>query len=136
MIATLIPIWALLALSWNILGGYAGLFRSDASFFGLSAYLVVAAGCWHHHGSVFPRLPFSVRCRAGHRLSGIPPAGALLRPAMLAYPLALLYLFEWGGYQEISIDAARGAVAHMQFSDPRVCACRRDPDARRDASHW
>ena len=41
--------------------------------------------------------------------------------AMLAYPLALLYVFEWLGYQEVTLPMKRDApVAYMQFSDPRI----------------
>ena len=41
--------------------------------------------------------------------------------AMLAYPLALLYVFEWLGYQEVTLPMKReNAGAFMQFADPRV----------------
>lgn len=41
--------------------------------------------------------------------------------AMLAYPLALLYVFEWLGYQEVTLPMKReNPVAYMQFSDHRV----------------
>ena len=41
--------------------------------------------------------------------------------AMLAYPLATLYVFQWLGYQELtSTDEAKSAAAYMQFSDPRI----------------
>src|SRR6266702_4359093 len=40
--------------------------------------------------------------------------------AMLAYPLALLYIFEWLGYQEVSLPMKREApAAFMQFKDYR-----------------
>jgi branched-chain amino acid transport system permease protein len=40
---------------------------------------------------------------------------------MLAYPLALLYVFEWLGYQELTIPMKREApAAYMQFADPRA----------------
>jgi branched-chain amino acid transport system permease protein len=39
---------------------------------------------------------------------------------MLAYPLALLYIFEWLGYQEVSLPMKREApAAFMQFKDYR-----------------
>ena len=39
---------------------------------------------------------------------------------MLAYPLAMLYVFEWLGYQEVSLPMKReNPVAFMQFSDQR-----------------
>src|SRR5262245_66597449 len=41
--------------------------------------------------------------------------------AMLAYPLALLYVFEWLGYQEVTLPMMREApAAYMQFADHRV----------------
>ena len=40
---------------------------------------------------------------------------------MLAYPLALLYVFEWLGYQEVSLPMMReNPVAYMQFADNRA----------------
>jgi len=40
---------------------------------------------------------------------------------MLAYPLALLYVFEWLGYQEVALPMRRDApAAYMQFADQRV----------------
>src|SRR6185295_18756808 len=39
----------------------------------------------------------------------------------LAYPLALLYIFEWLGYQEVTLPMMREApLAYMQFADHRV----------------
>ena len=41
--------------------------------------------------------------------------------AMLAYPLALLYIFEWLGYQEVPLPMKREApAAYMQFADHRA----------------
>ena len=41
--------------------------------------------------------------------------------AMLAYPLALLYVFEWLGYQEVTLPMMREApLEYMQFNDPRA----------------
>src|SRR5689334_15745612 len=41
LILTLIPIWAAMGLSWNILSGYSGLISfGHAAFFGLGAYTV------------------------------------------------------------------------------------------------
>ena len=40
---------------------------------------------------------------------------------MLAYPMALLYVFVWLGYQEVALPMKREAPAYfMQFSDYRV----------------
>jgi branched-chain amino acid transport system ATP-binding protein/branched-chain amino acid transport system permease protein len=47
--------------------------------------------------------------------------GVYFALAMLAYPLALLYVFEWLGYQEVTLPMKReGAAAYMQFGDQRV----------------
>ena len=41
--------------------------------------------------------------------------------AMLAYPLAMLYVFQWLGYQELTLPMKRdAALAFMQFEDPRI----------------
>src|SRR6202040_4107682 len=44
LILTLVPIWALFGVSWNILSGYGGqLSFGHASFFGIGAYTVTLA---------------------------------------------------------------------------------------------
>src|SRR5690242_21539516 len=41
LMLTLVPIWAAMGLSWNILSGYSGLISfGHAAFFGLGAYTV------------------------------------------------------------------------------------------------
>src|SRR6185436_19359919 len=41
--------------------------------------------------------------------------------AMLAYPLAILYVFEWLGLQEVTLPIKRdNAAAYMQFADHRL----------------
>jgi branched-chain amino acid transport system permease protein len=40
---------------------------------------------------------------------------------MLAYPLAILYVFEWLGFQEVTLPIKRdNPIAYMQFADPRL----------------
>jgi branched-chain amino acid transport system permease protein len=57
-------------------------------------------------------------------LIGIPTfrlRGHYFALAMLAYPLALLYVFEWLGYQEVTLPMMRDQpLAYMQFEDPRI----------------
>src|SRR5690348_17454796 len=44
LMLTLVPIWAVMGLSWNILSGYTGLVSfGHAAFFGLGAYTVTIA---------------------------------------------------------------------------------------------
>src|ERR1700693_5468045 len=44
LMMTLVPIWAVLGLSWNLLSGYTGLVSfGHAAFFGLGAYTVTIA---------------------------------------------------------------------------------------------
>ena len=46
---------------------------------------------------------------------------AMFALAMLAYPLSLLSLFEWLGYQEVTVPMKReNAAAYMQFADHRA----------------
>ncbi len=57
-------------------------------------------------------------------LIGIPTfrlRGHYFALAMLAYPLAMLYVFEWMGYQEVSLPMMReNPAAYMQFTDQRA----------------
>jgi branched-chain amino acid transport system permease protein len=57
-------------------------------------------------------------------LIGIPTfrlRGHYFALAMLAYPLAMLYVFEWLGYQEVSLPMMReNPAAYMQFDDQRI----------------
>ena len=44
LMMTLVPIWAVMGLSWNLLSGYTGLVSfGHAAFFGLGAYTVTIA---------------------------------------------------------------------------------------------
>jgi len=47
--------------------------------------------------------------------------GSYFALAMLAYPLALVYLFDWLGYQEVTLPIKRDAPGwYMQYTDQRV----------------
>ena len=83
LMLTLVPVWATLGISWNILSGYSGLVSfGHAAFFGLGAYtltiLFVFFGVTPWIG-----LPLAgvagARCGADHRLSDISTARPLLR---------------------------------------------------------
>src|SRR5579872_5655468 len=47
LMLTLVPIWAVMGLSWNLLSGYGGLTSfGHAAFFGLGAYTVTLSLVW------------------------------------------------------------------------------------------
>ena len=125
LMLTLVPIWAVMGLSWNLLSGYTGLVSfGHASFFGLGAYTVTIALVSF---DVTPWLGIPLGMLVGvaaAALIGYPTfrlRGHYFALAMLAYPLALLYVFEWLGYQEVALPMKREAPArYMQFVDPRA----------------
>jgi branched-chain amino acid transport system permease protein len=125
LMLTLVPIWAVMGLSWNVLSGYTGLVSfGHASFFGLGAYTVTIALV---RFDMTPWLGIPLGTLVGVAaavLIGYPTfrlRGHYFALAMLAYPLALLYVFEWLGYQEVALPMKREApVWYMQFSDPRA----------------
>ena len=125
LMLTLVAIWAVMGISWNILSGYSGLVSfGHAAFFGLGAY-TVALSLLHFALSPWIGIPLAglVGAIAG-LLVGLPTfrlRGHYFALAMLAYPLALLYVFEWLGYQEVALPMNReNPVAYMQFTDGRA----------------
>jgi ABC-type branched-subunit amino acid transport system ATPase component/ABC-type branched-subunit amino acid transport system permease subunit len=125
LMLTLVPVWAIFGLSWNLLSGYTGLISfGHAAFFGIGAYATAL-------GQIYLDLPPWVLIPIAALLGGV--AGLLIgfptfrlqghyfALAMLAYPLAILYVFEWLGFQEITLPIKRDSpIAYMQFGDPRV----------------
>ena len=125
LMLTLVLVWAIMGVSWNVFSGYSGLVSfGHASFFGLGAYTVAL---------LFVKLdltpwigvPLGMLVGAAAGLAiGYPTfrlRGVYFALAMLAYPLALLYIFEWLGYQEVSLPMKRESpAAYMQFSDQRA----------------
>jgi ABC-type branched-subunit amino acid transport system ATPase component/ABC-type branched-subunit amino acid transport system permease subunit len=125
LMLTLVLVWAVFGLSWNVLSGYTGLISfGHAAFFGIGAYTTVL-GQVYLNLSPWITIPIAVALGAlAGLLVGFPTfrlRGHYFALAMLAYPLALLYVFEWLGYQELTIPMRRDApVAYMQFEDPRI----------------
>jgi len=127
LIMTLVPIWAVMGLSWNVLSGYSGLISfGHAAFFGIGAYTVTIALV---EFDLTPWLGIPLGMVVGGiaaAIIGFPTfrlRGHYFALSMLAYPLALLYIFEWLGYQEVPLPMKRDApVAFMQFDDHRIYA--------------
>jgi branched-chain amino acid transport system ATP-binding protein/branched-chain amino acid transport system permease protein len=125
LMLTLVPIWAVMGLSWNALSGYTGLVSfGHAAFFGLGAYTVTLAFAG---AGLTPWIGIPLAALAGAAaglLIGFPTfrlRGHYFALAMLAYPLALLYVFEWLGYQEVTLPMQREQPgAYMQFADQRI----------------
>jgi ABC-type branched-subunit amino acid transport system ATPase component/ABC-type branched-subunit amino acid transport system permease subunit len=125
LMMTLILVWASFGLSWNIFSGYTGLTSfGHAVFFGLGAY-TTALGQIYFDLSPWILIPIAA-CIGGLAglLIGYPTfrlRSHYFALAMLAYPLAILNIFMWLGYQELTIPMKREApAAYLQFSDQRV----------------
>jgi len=125
LIMTLVLIWATMGLSWNMLSGYSGMISfGHASFFGIGGYTMTIAFV---DFGITPWIGIPLGVITGvisGVIIGVPTfrlRGHYFALLMLAYPLALLYVFEWLGYQEVSLPMKRDAPAlYAQFSDPRV----------------
>jgi branched-chain amino acid transport system permease protein len=125
LILTVVPVWAVMGLSWNLLSGYSGFVSfGHAAFFGLGAYFVALTQIgW----DLSPWVGIPAAALVGGLAAlvvGVPTfrlRGHYFALAMLAYPLALLYVFEWLGYQELALPMRREApIVYMQFADHRV----------------
>jgi len=125
LMLTMVLVWASFGLSWNVLSGYTGLVSfGHAAFFGIGAY-TTALGQLHLDLSPWLLIPVAgVLGGLAGLLIGLPTfrlRGVYFALAMLAYPLALLYVFEWLGYQEVTLPMKRdNAFAYMQFADQRT----------------
>ena len=125
LILTLVPVWALFGVSWNILSGYGGqLSFGHASFFGIGAYTVTLAVVYW---GLSPWLGIPLGMLLGGLaaiLIGMPTfrlRGHYFALSMLAYPLAILYVLQYLGFQEVSIPMHRGSpFTFMEFSEPRI----------------
>src|SRR5262249_43559803 len=125
LIMTLVLLWATMGLSWNMLSGYSGLISfGHAAFFGLGGYTMTIAFVKF---GVTPWLGIPLGVIVGVLagvIIGLPTfrlRGHYFALSMLAYPLAMLYVFEWLGYQEVPLPMIRVDPArYMQFEDGRV----------------
>ena len=125
LILTLVPVWALFGVSWNILSGYGGqLSFGHASFFGIGAYTVTLAVVYW---GLSPWLGIPLGMILGGLAAiaiGLPTfrlRGHYFALSMLAYPLAILYVLQYLGFQEVSIPMHReNPVAFMEFTEPRI----------------
>ena len=125
LILTLVPIWAVFGVSWNILSGYGGqLSFGHASFFGIGAYVVTLALLYWN---LTPWLGIPLGMLAGAVAAviiGTPTfrlRGHYFALSMLAYPLAILYFLQYFGFQELSLPMHReNPAAYLEFADPRL----------------
>jgi ABC-type branched-subunit amino acid transport system ATPase component/ABC-type branched-subunit amino acid transport system permease subunit len=124
-IMTLVLLWATMGLSWNMLSGYSGLISfGHAAFFGLGGYTMTIAFVKF---GITPWLGIPLGMVVGV-LAGIVIGittfrlrGHYFALSMLAYPLAMLFVFEWLGYQEVTLPMMREAPAlYAQFNDQRI----------------
>ncbi len=125
LILSTVPIWALVALTWNLFSGYSGLISfGHSTFFGLGAFavallaiklgispwlgLLVATFVGGLAAVIIGRITFGLR---GHYFA----------LAMLAYPSLFIFLFDWMGWQELTFPIRRDEpLLFMQFADGRI----------------
>lgn len=123
LILTLVPIWAVVGLGWNLFSGMSGLVSfGHASFFGIGAYTVtLALVYWHLTPWLGIPLGMVIGCIAAV-LIGLPTfrlRGHYFALSMLAYPLAMLYVLQYLGFQEIPLPMHREHPAlFLQFAEP------------------
>ncbi|HZK89428.1 MAG TPA: branched-chain amino acid ABC transporter ATP-binding protein/permease [Stellaceae bacterium] len=123
LVLTLVPIWAVLGLGWNLFSGMSGLVSfGHASFFGIGAYAVTLSLVYW---DLTPWLGIPLGMVLGGVaavLIGLPTfrlRGHYFALSMLAYPLAMLYVLQYLGFQEVPLPMHREHPAlFLQFVDP------------------
>jgi hypothetical protein len=148
LVLTQVLLWAVLSLAWNVLSGYSGYFSfGHAAFWGLGAY-TVALGMTEFGVTPWLTIPFcTVVGSVAGAIIGYPTfrlRGHYFALAMLAYPLAMLSVFQWLGYQELTLPMQREAPHNSpihasmscsrtgSWSSPFSCRC----GSRIRASAW
>src|ERR1700749_3471498 len=122
LILTLVPIWAVFGVSWNILSGYGGqLSFGHASFFGIGAYVVtLALVYWNLTPWLGIPLGMAVASVAAV-LIGLPTfrlRGHYFALSMLAYPLAMLYVLQYLGFPGVPLPMhPENPALYLQFAD-------------------
>ena len=124
LILTVVPVWAVMGLSWNLLSGYSGFVSfGHAAFFGLGAYFVALTQIKWGLTPWIGMLAGAAVAVAAAILIGLPTfrlAGIYFGLATLAYPLIFRIVMEYLGYQEVAIPMERGRpILMMQFEEPR-----------------
>ena len=122
---TIVPIWALVGVAWNIFSGYSGLLSfGHAAFFGIGAYTVALLLVFFNISPWFGLIASGFAGAISGVLIGWPTfrlRGHYFALAMLAFPLALLYIFDWLGFQEVTLPMKREEpLLYMQFEDQRL----------------
>jgi len=99
LMMTLVLIWATVGISWNMLSGYSGMISfGHAAFFGLGGYTMTIAFVTF---GITPWIGIPLGVVVGviaGVIIGLPTfrlRGHYFALSMLAYPLAMLYVFEW-----------------------------------------
>lgn len=124
LIMTMVPVWALFGVSWNILSGYGGqLSFGHASFFGIGAYVVTLALVYWNL-TPWLGIPLGMIVAGGAAiLIGLPTfrlKGHYFALSMLAYPLAILYFLQYLGFQEMSLPMHReNPATYLEFTNPQ-----------------
>jgi ABC-type branched-subunit amino acid transport system ATPase component/ABC-type branched-subunit amino acid transport system permease subunit len=125
LILSTIPIWATVALTWNLFSGYTGLISfGHATFFGLGAFTVALLAIKF---GISPWYGLAAATFVGGFASVLIGAitfrlrGHYFALAMLAYPLLFIFVFDWMGWQELTFPVKRDEpFRFMQFADSRV----------------
>jgi branched-chain amino acid transport system permease protein len=125
LIFSLIAIWALFAIAWNLFSGLTGLISfGHAMFFGTGAY--VTALMFARYG-LTPIIGIPAGCIAAIAISlmvgritfGL--RGHYFALAMLTFPISAMYVADWLGLQEVVLPLKRESPSlYLQFDDHRI----------------